>query len=409
MPLGKSPSKRPSASRSTMMDTRSKKSTTDIQVEVALTRTAALEKTVKDLEKKIDDNDQKTNAIIAKMMATMAESLKSQTKDLANALKCQVDALKVALISLDKKVDDISKSTQTGPADHKPQSQLHAKELITGTSYADKTRQRRPRAKGSAQPETTISSTPPPMTRENLTIVVRSGTPFTERYDGSKKASEIRKALTKAFPDDVKDVDFVNHVKNGHVIIRVLNTAVKKLITENTEWLQEVSDKDKVLRPRDKVHVILRQVPRDIQPSTIKEKTGAEKAEWLTKPPADEEHMPYETGIVKLTFATPEEAAKFAQNGAVSFNMRPCYVEEYKPRKRTSHCYRCWKHGHLQSQCPEEKAACGRCAKEHDTSECTVDKEDTMSFVCINCKRNNAPNCTGHAAWAVLCPNSTNV
>lgn len=66
-------------------------------------------------------------------------------------------------------------------------------------------------------------------------------------------------------------------------------------------------------------------------------------------------------------------------------------VDIYVPKPTV--CYNCQKYGHIAKQCKSTSPVCGFCSGQHDTRECSKDKEKDTPC-CVNCQGKHSPNST---------------
>ena len=76
-----------------------------------------------------------------------------------------------------------------------------------------------------------------------------------------------------------------------------------------------------------------------------------------------------------------------------------CTVYPVKPHRR---CFKCQKHGHMQSKCQEETPTCSKCAGSHYSDKCTA----TGITKCANCfkSEDHKSRCNDHTADSSDCP-----
>ena len=89
-------------------------------------------------------------------------------------------------------------------------------------------------------------------------------------------------------------------------------------------------------------------------------------------------------GILKITFNTAEELSKAVNDRITIFNQR-YIVEEYKFKPRVIKCNKCQKFNHIARLCRSPER-CGKCGKDHNTIECTVEPAD---YSCCHCQGNH--------------------
>ncbi|KAH6886179.1 hypothetical protein B0T10DRAFT_461624 [Thelonectria olida] len=93
-------------------------------------------------------------------------------------------------------------------------------------------------------------------------------------------------------------------------------------------------------------------------------------------------------GRLIITFITQADALRAVVN-SMKVNGGVYTVVPFEPKSVPLYCHRCFKPGHMKLGC-KNKRACGRCAKDHDFTDCHARAR------CINCGR-------GHPAWSIKC------
>ena len=95
------------------------------------------------------------------------------------------------------------------------------------------------------------------------------------------------------------------------------------------------------------------------------------------------------TQSIILFTESPEEANESIDEDLI-IEKRIYKAERYKPQCQIKQCFKCQAYGHKADTC-RKKLACGRCAQEHQTRDCTNEQ-----VKCVNC--NDA-----HVAWHHQC------
>lgn len=91
-----------------------------------------------------------------------------------------------------------------------------------------------------------------------------------------------------------------------------------------------------------------------------------------------------------VVFTEDAEAANRCIDSNVVINYQIFTAEKYAPQTRILQCLKCYDYGHMAVQCTKE-LTCGRCAKNHDTNQCTEPE-----LKCTNCQGK-------HQAWHHEC------
>jgi hypothetical protein len=95
------------------------------------------------------------------------------------------------------------------------------------------------------------------------------------------------------------------------------------------------------------------------------------------------------TQSIIIFMESPEEANKCIDDSIITPE-RTYKAERYKPQCQIKQCFNCQAYGHKADTC-RKKRACGRCAQEHQTRDCTNEQ-----VKCVNCKE-------AHVAWHHQC------
>lgn len=129
---------------------------------------------------------------------------------------------------------------------------------------------------------------------------------------------------------------------------------------------------------------------------------GLPAEEWNTEDIQNEllKHTNEVTEVIKMTTRNMDHypmymvkfkpTTKFPDIHRIStlFYIR-IYWDKYKPRDRTTQCYRCQTYGHGQKNC-NEKAFCLKCGKQHETKDCQKPKD--LPPTCALCQGEHLSN-----------------
>lgn len=88
------------------------------------------------------------------------------------------------------------------------------------------------------------------------------------------------------------------------------------------------------------------------------------KAVWLGKP-----NVKF-TGSMLVWLSRKEAASHFTERGSMSIGHLAVVATRYVPTPYPQRCFNCNKYGHRQDRC-SNKVACGVCAEEHQTRDCS--------------------------------------
>jgi hypothetical protein len=215
-----------------------------------------------------------------------------------------------------------------------------------------------------------ISTQPEPANSES------TGATFTRYLPTDSANSYIRNALLNA--DATKDVQVagVGTTKTGYVI-RFQDHQSAETARTNTEWLEELGNGTKLIKPR--FGVVVHRVPTVDFSIPGNEKDGiarimeendlaakgyrVDEIAWLKKP--DKPLGMYASMGIWLN--TPDAAEWMVNNGLVFGQRYIGSIEHYQIDKKR--CYRCQRFGHLARSC-KERARCGHCSGDHERRNC---------------------------------------
>jgi hypothetical protein len=215
-----------------------------------------------------------------------------------------------------------------------------------------------------------ISTQPKPTNGED------TETGFTRYLPTDSANTYIRDALLNA--DTTKDVQVagVGTTKTGYVI-RFKDHQSAETARTNTEWLEELGNGTKLVKPRfgivaHRVSTVDFSIPGSekdgIQMIADENDLAAkgfhiDEIVWLRKP--DKPLGMYASMGIWLD--TPEAAEWIVNNGLVFGQRYVGSIEHYQIKRKR--CYRCQRFGHLAWSC-KERARCGHCAGEHERKSC---------------------------------------
>lgn len=80
-----------------------------------------------------------------------------------------------------------------------------------------------------------------------------------------------------------------------------------------------------------------------------------------------------------ISFKTREAANQAIQNG---LSMEGKWVYGHQDQKDPQRCMKCQQYGHIARECKLERDVCGRCGKNHRTSDCEAPSDDLHCAVC---------------------------
>lgn len=87
-------------------------------------------------------------------------------------------------------------------------------------------------------------------------------------------------------------------------------------------------------------------------------------------------------GHVKIALRTRQAREDILFLGRASILGKDYRVVPVDLDREVRRCFKCQKYGHTQNVCSAPKVACGKCAVEHRTHECSV---DSKGWKCANC------------------------
>lgn len=199
---------------------------------------------------------------------------------------------------------------------------------------------------------------------------------FTRYLPAESANSYIRNALGNT--DTTKDVQVagVGTTKTGY-IIRFKDPQSAETARNNAEWLDQLGNSTKLVKPR--FGIVVHRVPTAGFSLPGKEKEGIQKImddneleakgfqvseiAWLKKP-----DKPVGAHASMGIWLNTAEAAEWTVNNGLLVGQQYIgSVEHYQIKQKR--CYRCQRVGHLAWSC-KERARCGHCAGEHEGQNC---------------------------------------
>lgn len=199
--------------------------------------------------------------------------------------------------------------------------------------------------------------------------------------------AKIRSALLSADPTKDVQVAGIGTTKTGYVI-RFRDTQSAEKAQNNTEWLHELGNDTKLVKPR--FGVVVHRTPTEDFDLEGNKQHGIDKVieendlgskgfqiediAWLKK----KDHPLRTSASLGIWLNTPEAAEYLIANGLLVDQRYIGSVEPYRiDRKR---CHRCQQFGHLAWAC-KEQARCGYCADQHEYRNCPRE----MRPRCLDC------------------------
>ena len=347
---------------------RGAKSETTLQTLVKLV--TALKKTV-----------EQQNAIIKETKAQLSEMKADQ-----NTLRTQNGELQDEIRTLRNQLSALSESL--------PSTQSWASIVANGRVNGSAT--------GSVTQSSLLQSSPRTNTEVNCLRISTRGRKEGEieaggftRYLETKEANErIRAALNKAEATKETQVVGVGTTKTGY-IVRFEDQKSIEAARSNNEWLQELGNETKLVKPR--FGVVVHRFPTagvslPGQKQQVIDKI-MEENDWSDKGFAIEDVAWLQqsgkalgvTASLGIWFDTAEGAEGALTNGVVCDQRYIGSVDLYEVKKKR--CHRCQQVGHLAWSC-REKVQCKHCGGAHDRKDCPPGS----SAKCADC---GGPHLTG--------------
>lgn len=211
----------------------------------------------------------------------------------------------------------------------------------------------------------------------------------------------IRDALQRSEPTKSVQVAGVGTTKTGYVI-RFKDATSKETAKENAEWLEELGNGTKLVKPR--FGVVVHRMPTEALTLPERKKEAIERImeenemaangyrvddiAWLRN-----KDKPLGTSAsLGVWFDTPEAAEWTINNGLVCGQRYIGSVEAYQVKKKR--CHRCQGFGHLAWSC-KEAMKCRHCSGDHDRRDCPPGNDAK----CVDC---SGPHPTGDKGCRVL-------
>lgn len=197
------------------------------------------------------------------------------------------------------------------------------------------------------------------------------------RYLSTESAnSHIRTALLNAPPTQDAEVAGIGTTKTGYVI-RFKNQASADAARSNTEWLNELGNNTKLVKPR--FGVVVHRTPTedfDLENANaqaiekimeendlVAQGFRVEEVVWLKK----KDKVLGKFASLGVWFDSREGAEYILNNGLLVGQRYIGSVERREIKKKR--CFRCQRFGHLAWSC-KETPRCGHCAGQHERQRC---------------------------------------
>lgn len=174
-------------------------------------------------------------------------------------------------------------------------------------------------------------------------------------------------------------------LKSGDVAITLDSEEMAQQLRREDNWLQDFGEEARIAV--QSYGVIIHGVNTGSLPSRDGALDRDEAIRWI-KQRNDVYHQPdglvitwakwhrklkegHKTSSLTLQLPTPEQANRVKdQNLTFGQSMYTC--KTYSPECRSTQCYKCWKYGHTQTNCPNT-LACPLCASPHEQKDCPKD------------------------------------
>jgi hypothetical protein len=291
-----------------------------------------------------------------------------ELRDEVQQVKCQNTELRSAVCTLELKLE------QTTTSLHPPRSWAS----VANGGSATQT---------STGPTAPINYPQPTREPHCLRISTKAHRTENERHEESltrnlpigRAIGLIREALVKT--DKTKDVEVigVNTTRTGYVL-RCKDERSAMTAKTHTEWLHELGNNTKLVKPRypvvvhrfptegivlpDNEHEFIRQLmeENDMQARDVR----INQATWLIERGKPLGHH----ATLGIWFDTTDAAQEAITHG-ILYGQRHMGVRTYDPEKKK--CYNCRKPGHFQRDCTVPKG-CHLCKGDHDRRDCPSDE-----------------------------------
>ena len=197
------------------------------------------------------------------------------------------------------------------------------------------------------------------------------------RYLSTESAnSHIRTALLNATPTQDAEVAGIGTTKTGYVI-RFKNQVSANAARSSTEWLDELGNNTKVVKPRfgvavhrtptedfDLENASTRAIEKIMEENDLVEQGfRIEEVAWLKK----KDKVLGKFASLGIWFDCAEGAEHILNNGLLVGQRYIGSVERREIKKKR--CFRCQRFGHLAWSC-KETPRCGHCAGQHERQRC---------------------------------------
>jgi hypothetical protein len=213
-------------------------------------------------------------------------------------------------------------------------------------------------------------------------------TTFRKNLPAEVATAQIQKALANAPATQDTQVLGVGITRTGY-LIRFRSEDQADTARSNTEWLGELGNNTKLVRPR--FGVVVHRTPTEELTSLQDDEARINKImednemglrgfrisqiSWLRK---DKEKAIGKHGSLGIWFDTREAAEWLMDRGLLIGHTHIGSVVPYQVKEKR--CYQCQGFGHLAWAC-KERARCGHCAGDHDRRNCAPG----MRAKCLDC------------------------
>jgi hypothetical protein len=221
----------------------------------------------------------------------------------------------------------------------------------------------------------------------------------------AEETEDVEMAGTTPTPKPYKHIQAHSamFLKSGDIQFHTaFATQAKILLAHASEWAKYIGNKAKVVVPT--YGVLIHAIPTvSFDPARISAmatqlqtlNAGLIQHDkitymgWLTK-----EGAAKTMSSIVVEFTTPEPANRLIHAGCLWSNETHT-VEKYDRSCRIKQCLRCYKYGHITTQCAADHDICGYCSDLHDTRKCPV-RTTRATPKCANCRQQ-------HASWSNTC------
>lgn len=249
--------------------------------------------------------------------------------------------------------------------------------------------------------------TPAPLQRE---IIVNIRNPQTTQslraMNPRNLKAHVDRAIAQSENEHIANIKIMsaNQLKSGDLSIKTITNSEMQALRQFTEdWTPRLGNGTSVRNPTYGV------LAHGIRTSTMNVKKFEETRDIILQdnkpfiPTADIKYIGWLTrrasnktmSSVIIEFTRPEDANKIIDEGLV-WQGEMCQCERYERGCRLKQCFQCQKYGHIGTQC-KATIACGYCAQEHSSRECTSKTDRDSPRKCATCQG-------AHEAWSQQCP-----